>query len=52
MEKKTNAQLKKIIREHKKTNCPAFSNKKKSDLLSIINKLNLNKSDTKPKKKL
>tara|TARA_Y100001960_G_C14743097_1_gene864141 strand:- start:1877 stop:2302 length:426 start_codon:yes stop_codon:yes gene_type:complete len=52
MEKKTNAQLKKIIREHKKTNCPAFSNKKKSDLLSIINKLNLNKSDTKPKKKI
>ena len=30
-----------LIKKHKKTNCPAYSNKKKDELIKIVNNLNL-----------
>ena len=41
MEKYTVAQLKEIIKNHKKTNCPAISRKRKNELLEIIKILNI-----------
>ena len=50
---KTNKELINIIRKYKSVNCPAYSNKKKSELVKIVNNLNLIKAEPKkePKKK-
>ena len=39
---KTNKELINIIKKHKSVNCPAYSNKKKTELIKIVNNLNLN----------
>ncbi len=44
---KTKKDLIDLIKKHKKNNCPAYSNKKKDELLKIVNNLNLKKSEVK-----
>jgi len=56
MEKYTVVQLKEIIKNHNKTNCPAISRKRKNELLEIIKILNIElpvkkiEKEKKPKK--
>jgi len=47
---KTNKELINIIKKHKTVNCPAYSNKKKSELVKIVNNLNLIKAEPTVKK--
>ena len=47
---KTNKELINIIKKHKSVNCPAYSNKKKSELVKIVNNLNLIKAEPTVKK--
>jgi len=47
---KTNKELINIIRKYKTVNCPAYSNKKKSELVKIVNNLNLIKAEPTVKK--
>ena len=47
---KTNKELINIIKKYKSVNCPAYSNKKKSELVKIVNNLNLIKAEPTVKK--
>lgn len=42
--------LQKIMRKYKKANCPPYANKKKADLVNLINSLNIQVVKSKKKK--
>ena len=51
MEDLTNKQLKELIRDYKKENCPPFSKEKKEGLIKIVKSLNIDMTLTPIKKK-